>query len=215
MPEQPARHVHERHFYEPKDGHRLAHDPLNAIVAPRPIGWISSISPDGVRNLAPYSFFNLVNYRPPLIAFSSMGRKDSLANIEATGAFVWNLVTRDLAEAMNATSATVPPGVDEFALAGIAAAPSRLVAPPRVAASPAAFECRLTQLIRLRTKEDAALDQWLVIGEAVGIHLDPAFIDDGVWQTARAGPIVRGGGPADYFTIGAEQLFRMRRPDAG
>lgn len=205
----------DRHFYEPREGHRLAHDPLNAIVAPRPIGWISTLSADGVRNLAPYSFFNLLNYKPPLIAFSSTGRKDSVANAEATGEFVWNLATRDLAEAMNATSASVPPGVDEFALAGIAAAPSQLVAPPRVAASPAAFECKLTQLIELTSKDGRALDQWLVIGEAVGIHLDPAFIEDGVWQTARARPITRGGGPADYFAIGEEQLFRMRRPDGG
>ena len=201
-----------RHFYEPREGHRLAHDPLNAIVAPRPIGWISTVSKEGVRNLAPYSFFNLLNYDPPLIGFSSMGWKDSVANAEATGAFVWNLATRALAEAMNASSAGVAAGVDEFALAGLAAAPSRLVAPPRVAATPAAFECRLTQLIRLTTKEGRDLDQWLVIGEAVGIHLDPAFIEDGVWQTARTQPILRGGGPADYFTVGEEQLFRMRRP---
>jgi flavin reductase (DIM6/NTAB) family NADH-FMN oxidoreductase RutF len=204
----------QHHFYEPAQGHRLAHDPLNAIVAPRPIGWISTVSKEGVRNLAPYSFFNLFNYRPPLIGFSSMGWKDSVANAEATGEFVWNLATRDLAEAMNASSAGVEPGIDEFTLAGIEATPSRLVAAPRVAASPAAFECRLTQLIRLKTKEGRALDQWLVIGEAVGIHLDPAFIEDGVWQTARVHPIMRGGGPADYFTVGEEQLFRMRRPDA-
>jgi flavin reductase (DIM6/NTAB) family NADH-FMN oxidoreductase RutF len=202
----------ERHFYEPAAGHRLAHDPLNAIVAPRPIGWISSVSPAGVRNLAPYSFFNLINYKPPLIAFSSTGKKDSVVNVEATGEFVWNLATRELAEAMNATSAGVGPDVDEFALAGIEAAPSRLVAPPRVAASPAAFECRLTQLIELTDKEGRGIDQWLVIGEAVGIHLDPAFIEGGVWQTARVAPILRGGGPADYFSVGEEQLFRMRRP---
>ena len=211
MPEQT---LAERHFYEPRDGHRLAHDPLNAIVAPRPIGWISSVSPAGIRNIAPYSFFNLLNYAPPLIAFSSMGWKDSVANIEKSGEFVWNLATRDLAEAMNATSASVPAEVDEFALAGIEAAPSRLVAAPRVAASPAAFECRLTQLIRLTTKEGRDLDQWLVIGEAVGIHLDPAMIEGGVWQTARARPISRGGGPADYFETTPEQLFRMPRPDA-
>ena len=210
MPEQTFA---ERHFYEPGNGHRLAHDPLNAIVAPRPIGWISSVSPAGARNIAPYSFFNLVNYAPPLIAFSSMGWKDSVANIEQTGEFVWNLATRDLAQAMNATSASVPAEVDEFALADIEAAPSRLVAAPRVAASPAAFECRLTQLIRLTTKEGRELDQWLVIGEAVGIHLDPAMIEGGVWQTARARPISRGGGPADYFETTPEQLFRMRRPD--
>ena len=201
-----------RHFYEPGAGHRLAHDPLNAIVAPRPIGWISTVSRDGALNLAPYSFFNLFAYTPPLIGFSSTGWKDSVANAEATGEFVWNLATRDLAEAMNASSAGVAAGVDEFALAGLETAPSRLVAAPRVAATPAAFECRLTQLIRLTTKEGRDLDQWLVIGEAVGIHLDPAFIEDGVWQTARTQPILRGGGPADYFTVGEEQLFRMRRP---
>ena len=211
MPDQTTRPCH---FYEPRDGHRLAHDPLNAIVAPRPIGWISSVSAAGVRNLAPYSFFNLINYRPPLIAFSSTGRKDSVANIAATGEFVWNLVTRDLAEAMNASSVTVPPDVDEFVLAGVEAAPSRLVAVPRVAASPAAFECKLTQLIELNDKEGGAIDQWLVIGEAVGIHLDQAMIEDGVWQTARTRSVMRGGGPADYFTVGEEQLFRMRRPDA-
>ena len=201
-----------RHFYEPREGHRLAHDPLNAIVAPRPIGWISTVSREGVRNLAPYSFFNLFAYTPPLIGFSSSGWKDSVANAEASGEFVWNLATRDLAEAMNASSAGVEAGMDEFALAGLEAAPSRLVAAPRVAATPAAFECRLTQLVRLRTKEGRDLDQWLVIGEAVGIHLDPAFIEEGVWQTARTHPLMRGGGPADYFAVGEEQLFRMRRP---
>ncbi|MFS0771970.1 flavin reductase family protein [Sphingomonas sp. 1P08PE] len=200
----------EWHFYEPAHGHGLAHDPLNAIVAPRPIGWISTISPSGKRNLAPYSFFNLINYRPPLIAFSSSGWKDSVANVEATGEFVWNLATRPLAEAMNATSATTDQ--DEFALAGLEAAPSRLVAPPRVAASPVAFECRLTQLIRLETKEHQPIDQWLVIGEAVGIHIDASLIDEGVYQTAKARPISRGGGPADYFETTEAALFRMRRP---
>lgn len=200
----------EWHFYEPAHGHGLPHDPLNAIVAPRPIGWISTASAEGRRNLAPYSFFNLFNHRPPLIGFASMGWKDSVANVEATGEFVWNLVTRDLADAMNATSAGTD--ADEFALAGIDAAPSRLVVPPRVAASPAAFECKLTQLIRLETKEGRALDQWLVIGEAVGIHIDRAMLADGVYRTARARPVSRGGGPADYFETTEAALFRMRRP---
>ncbi|MDP1027187.1 flavin reductase family protein [Sphingomonas sp. KR1UV-12] len=200
----------EWHFYEPAAGHRLAHDPLNAIVAPRPIGWISTVSPGGQRNLAPYSFFNLISYTPPLIAFSSSGWKDTIANIEATGEFVWNLATRPLAEAMNATSATT--GEDEFALAGLEPAPSRLVVPPRVAASPVAFECRLTQLIRLQTKEGEPIDQWLAIGEAVGIHIDTALLEDGVYQTARARPISRGGGPADYFEATEDTRFLMRRP---
>ena len=202
----------EWHFYEPRDGHRLPHDPLNAMVAPRPIGWISSVSADGVRNIAPYSFFNVINYSPPLIAFSSMGWKDSVANIDATGEFVWNLATRDLAEAMNATAAIVPPEVDEFGLAGLETLPSRLVTPERVAASPVAFECKLTQLIRLTDRHGVELDQYLVIGEAIGIHIDAAMLDDGVYQTARARPILRGGGPADYFEVTPETRFEMRRP---
>ena len=201
------------HFYEPEDGHRLPHDPLNAIVAPRPIGWISSQSASGVRNLAPYSFFNLINYHPPLIAFASAGWKDSVANIDATGEFVWNLATQAQAEAMNASSASVDAGVDEFELADLATLPSTMVKPPRVAGSPVHFECKLTQLVRLENRQGDALDQWLVIGEAVGIHIDPAMLEDGVYQTARPVPITRGGGPADYFAITQDALFRMKRPD--
>lgn len=126
----------DHHFYEPAKGHGLKHDPLYAIVAPRPIGWISTLSPVGVANLAPYSFFNLFNFMPPILGFSSRGWKDNVANAEATGEFVWNLVSREQAEVMNATSATVGPEVDEFELAGIAKASSRLVAPPRVVGSP-------------------------------------------------------------------------------
>lgn len=200
----------EWHFYEPSAGHRLPHDPLSAIVAPRPIGWIGTVSAKGQRNLAPYSFFNLVNYRPPLIAFSSMGWKDSVANIAETRAFTWNLATRAQAAAMNTSSATTDE--DEFALAGLEALPSRVIDAPRVAGSPAQFECMLTQLIRLETKEGTDLDQWLVIGEAVGIHIDAAMLEDGVYQTARPRPILRGGGPADYFEVTPDQLFRMRRP---
>ena len=202
----------EWHFYEPRDGHRLPHDPLNAMVAPRPIGWISSVSAEGVRNIAPYSFFNVINYTPPLIAFSSVGWKDSVANIAATGEFVWNLATRDLAEAMNATAAQVPAHVDEFGLAELETLPSRLVAPARVAASPVAFECTLTQIVRLTDRHGAELDQYLVIGEAIGIHIDTAMLEDGIYQTARARPILRGGGPADYFEVTPETRFEMRRP---
>jgi flavin reductase (DIM6/NTAB) family NADH-FMN oxidoreductase RutF len=201
----------EWHFYEPKDGHRLPHDPLNAIVAPRPIGWIGSISGEGRRNLAPYSFFNLLNYRPPLIGFSSMGWKHSVANVAETGCFTWNLATRPLADAMNRTSTAED--VDEFDAAGLEAAASHLVAAPRVAASPVSFECRLTQIVRLTSHEGEPLEQWLVIGEAVGIHIDRSLLEGGVYQTARARPITRGGGPADYFEITEEALFRMRRPD--
>jgi flavin reductase (DIM6/NTAB) family NADH-FMN oxidoreductase RutF len=206
----------EHHFYEPRDGHAavpgLAHDPLNAIVAPRPIGWISTLAADGTRNLAPYSFFTLLNYRPPILGFSSNGWKDSAANIAATGEFVWNLATRDLAEAMNASSATVAAGIDEFDLAGLTAAPSRLVAPPRVAARPGAFECRHTQTVQLRSAAGDAIDTWLILGEVVGIHIAPGLIQDGAYRTTAAHPITRGGGPADYFEIGENSLFRMRRP---
>ncbi len=201
------------HFYRPEEGHRLPHSPLNAIVAPRPIGWISTIGKDGTRNLAPYSFFNLINYDPPLVAFASSGWKDTVANIEASGEFVWNLATRAQAEAMNASSASVEPGVDEFALAKLGTLPSSIVAPPRVAGSPVHFECKMTQLIRLEDRHGDEPDQWRVIGEAVGIHIDPAMLEDGVYQTARPVPITRGGGPADYFAITQDALFKMKRPD--
>lgn len=207
-----AADMRDEHFYEPAQGHGLAHDPLNAIVAPRPIGWISTVSAAGVRNLAPYSFFNLFNYRPPILGFASIGWKDSVANIAETREFVWNLATRPLAEAMNASAATVSPEVDEFRLAGIATAPARLVRPDRVAESPAQFECRLTQLIRLEGQSGAPLDTWLVLGEVVGVHIDRSMLADGVYQTARARPILRGGGPADYFEIDEVARFAMARP---
>jgi len=198
------------HFYEPRLGHGLPHDPFNAIVGPRPIGWIASRSAAGVLNLAPYSFFNAFNYTPPLIGFSSTSRKDSLNNIEATGEFVWNLATRELAEAMNASSALVPPEVDEFALAGLATAPSRVVSVPRVAASPVAFECRVAQIIRLQGADGSPTDAWLTIGEVVGVHIAERLLVDGIYDTAAARPILRGGGPADYFELG--EKFKMRRP---
>ncbi len=202
----------EWHSYAPAAGHGLRHDPLNAIVAPRPIGWISTVSAQGVRNLAPYSFFNLFAYRPPIVAFCSAGAKDSLANAQATGEFVWNLATRDLAEAMNATSAGVAPGEDEFALAHLDTLPSHRVRPARVAASPVQFECVVTQVLRLQGRDGAEIDYWMVFGEAVAIHIDRAMLDDGIYQTARARPITRGGGPADYFEIREDALFQMRRP---
>ena len=200
------------HSYDPKNGHGLKHDPLNAIVAPRPIGWISTVSAAGVRNLAPYSFFNAFNYRPPIIGFSSTSWKDSVRNIEETGQFVWNLATRPLAEAVNATSAMVADHVDEFALAGLTPAPSQRVAAPRVAESPVAFECRLTQLIRLTDADGAPVDAWLTLGEVVMVHIDQALLVDGVYDTVAAEPILRAGGPADYFGISEAHRFQMRRP---
>ena len=202
------------HFYQPKDGHGLPHDPFNAIVGPRPIGWVSTRSNDGILNLAPYSFFNAFNYIPPIIGFSSTGLKDSVRNVQENGMFVWNLVTRPLAEAMNQTCAPVGPEVNEFELAGLNTAPSRVVDVPRVAESPVSFECRSTQIIQLEGLDKQKVTTWLVLGEVVGVHIADHLLKDGIYDTANAGHILRGGGPADYFSIGPEQLFHMWRPKA-
>lgn len=203
----------EFHYYEPRDGHGLRHDPLNAIVGPRPIGWISSRDPQGHCNLAPYSFFNLFNYRPPIIGFASTGWKDSVRNIDATGVFVWNLATRPLAEAMNTSSTHVAPEIDEFELSGLTHAPSRLIDVPRVAQSPVSFECRKTEIIQLGGADGTKVDSWLVLAEVVAIHIDKSLLVDGIYQTAAARPILRAGRRGDYFEITADTLFEMPRPD--
>ncbi len=200
------------HFYEPVSGHGLPHDPFKAIVGPRPIGWVSTLSAGGVPNLAPYSFFNAVCETPPIVVFSSSGPKDSLANVEATGEFVWNMATRALAEAMNASSATVPPETDEFALAELATAPSRLVAPPRVAVSPAALECRLLRVVELHDLDGQSTASRLVIGQVVGVHLDRAYLRDGLFDTGAARPVMRAGYRDDYIEATLEKMFRMTRP---
>jgi flavin reductase (DIM6/NTAB) family NADH-FMN oxidoreductase RutF len=184
------------------------------MVAPRPIGWVSTVAADGTRNLAPYSFFNLLAYRPPIVGFSSIGRKDSVTNAQASGEFVWNLVSVALAERMNRTSAAVGPEVDEFELAGLTPAPSTLVAPPRVAESLVTFECRVTGVQQLTDAGQREVGAWLVLGEVVVVHLDERVLTDGVFDTVAADPLLRGGGPADYFTIGEERRLRMHRPDA-
>jgi flavin reductase (DIM6/NTAB) family NADH-FMN oxidoreductase RutF len=200
----------EFHFYEPSKGHCLAHDPFKAIVAPRPIGWISTRDGEGRTNLAPYSFFNAVCDRPPMVMFSSSGWKDTVANIQAVGEFVCNLVTRPLADKMNCTSAALPHGVDEFEFAGLAAAPSRIVKPPRVAEAPAALECKLVQIMQLHGADGSALDQYLTIGEVVGVHIDCAYLKAGLFDLLATHPIQRAGYAADYTeaTIG----FQMARP---
>ncbi len=200
------------HSYPICDGHGLPHDPIPAILGPRPIGWISTRDANGHLNLAPYSFFNIFNYRPPLVAFSSVGRKDSVRNAEATGEFVYNLATRPLAEQVNQTSIEAAPGVDEFALAGLTPAPSLEVAVPRVAQSPVALECRVTQVQQLSGSDGAELDTWMVFGEVVAVHIDRALLRDGIYDTAAAQPILRGGGPADYFQVLSEGRFEMYRP---
>ena len=198
------------HVYTPAQGHGLPHDPFNSIVGPRPIGWISTRAPDGVLNLAPYSFFNAFNYTPPIIGFASIGAKDSLRNVQATGEFAWNLTTRPLAEAMNASCAAVGPEVDEFALAGLTPVASQAIAAPRVAESPVSFECKLTQIVQLQGADGEKIATWLVLGEVVRVHIARHLLKDGIYQTAEAQPILRAGGPADYFELGP--IFKMRRP---
>ncbi|HIB5982854.1 TPA: flavin reductase family protein [Klebsiella pneumoniae] len=172
------------YFYQPSQGHGLPHDPLNAIIGPRPIGWIASQDAEGQRNLAPYSFFNCFNYRPPIIGFASSGWKDSVRNIVETKEFVWNLATRPLAMAMNETSASIPHHEDEFVRAG------------------------------LTTADGNPVDTWLVLGEVVAVHIDESLLDNGIYQTARAQPILRAGGPSAYSGIDDSLRFDMIRPDA-
>lgn len=203
---------HDLHSYEPRHGHGLPHDPFNAIVGPRPIGWVATRSAEGVLNLAPYSFFNAFNYTPPIVGFSSTSEKDSLRNARATGEFVWNLVTRPLAAAMNASSAMVAPEVDEFQLAGLTPVASTLVQVPRVGESPVAFECRVTQIIQLQGANGQPTPAWLTLGEVVAVHIARELLAGGIYDTAAAHPVLRGGGPADYFEITPQARFRMRRP---
>jgi len=202
---------HTFHSYQPRQGHGLPHDPFNAIVGPRPIGWISTRSASGVNNLAPYSFFNAFNYVPPIIGFASIGYKDTLRNIEETGEFVWNLTTRALADAMNQSCAALGPEVSEFDVAGLTPLASTLVTPPRVAESPVTMECKRTQILQLQGIDGAQLETWLVLGEVVAVHIDQSLLQNGVYDTAAAGHVLRAGGPGDYFTVGPEQLFKMYR----
>ena len=198
------------HFYRPSEGHGLRHDPFNAIVGPRPIGWIASQDGQGRRNLAPYSFFNAFNYVPPIVGFASIGAKDTLRNVRETGEFSWNLATRALAERMNQSCAAVPPEVDEFVLAGLTPVASREIAVPRVAESPVSFECRVSQIVLLQGAAGNTVETWLVLGEVVAVHIAQALLRDGVYDTAAAHPILRGGGAGDYFELG--ERFVMRRP---
>jgi flavin reductase (DIM6/NTAB) family NADH-FMN oxidoreductase RutF len=200
------------YFYDPAKGHGLKHDPFKAIVAPRLIGWISSRSATGQLNLAPYSFFGAFATFPAIIGFCSEGRKDSITNIEATGEFVWNLATRPLAEQMNRSSAPVAPEVDEFQLAGLTAAPGRNVAVPHVGESPASLECRLLQIVRLNNLDGEPMDNYLALGQVVGVHIQNAYLKDGLFDTHAAQAIMRAGYRADYAQIG--EMFQMIRPTA-
>ena len=202
-------------FYEPsKRNHGLARDPFKAIVAPRPIGWISSMSAKGEINLAPYSFFNGVSSDPPMVMFASEGRKDSITFVEETKEFVCNLATWNLREQMNTTSGRFSRGTNEMKEAGLVSAPSILIKPPRIKTSPCALECQWLQTVHLNDVQGESTDRYVVFGQVVGIHIDESFIKDGWLDTAAMRPIARAG-YHEYFVSTPETKFSMRRPGGG
>lgn len=197
------------YFYEVANGHGLPHDPFKAIVSPRPIGWISTRDLQGISNLAPYSFFNAVSDCPPMLAFSSDGRKQTLSNIEETGEFVYNMATVELAQAMNRSS-TASHDVNKFGLAGVHEASCRMVRAPRVAESPAALECRVLQVVGLNCLDGKSSNYFLIVGQIVGVHIDSRCLKDGLFDVLAANPIQRAGYLADYAEV--TKLFKMDRP---
>ncbi len=200
-------------FYETSDNrHGLSHDPFKAIVSPRPIGWIGTRSRAGVRNLAPYSFFNAISDRPKLVMFSSSGWKDSVENVKQTGVFTASFVGRALIDAMNASSAPVAPEVDEFTLAGLTAVEGHLVDAPFVGEALAALECRVTDLLQPKGLDGAVSENYMVIGEVVGIHIRDEAIRDGRFDMGFARPVGRLG-YMDYADAG--DVFELKRPGAG
>lgn len=205
-------------FYEPKNqDHGLAKNPFNSLVLPRPIGWISTVSSDGVFNLAPYSFFNAVCYRPPMVMFSAgVGMeddrlKDSARNAEATGEFVCNLANWETREQMNASSATLPKDADEFELSGLTPIDSSIVKAPRIAEAPVHLECRYTQTTEIAGWNEGDIYK-VIFGEVVGIHIKDEYItDEGFVDIASIKPIGRLG-YNDYTRVDADSLFTMVRP---
>ena len=198
-------------FYHPEDGHGLPHNPFSAIVAPRPIGWISTRATDGSENLAPYSFFNAVAYTPPQVVFASTSAKpdrgdtkDSVANIRETGVFCCNIVSYALSEAMNDSSGPWDRQVDEFRHTGLARATCETIACSRVAAAPAALECRMSRMVTL-----AGPSNFLVIGEVTGIHIHDDALVDGRLDVTRFQPVARLG-YRDFARV--SELFTMKRP---
>jgi flavin reductase (DIM6/NTAB) family NADH-FMN oxidoreductase RutF len=186
-------------FYEPgKTNHGLPHNPYDAIVGPRPIGWITSINSKGDVNLAPYSYFNSVSTDPPMVMFASDGRKDTIEYVEETGEFVCNLAVWDLRAQVKDTSLSFPRGVNEMAEVGLEPASSVLVRPPRVKASPCALECKLLQTVRLTDLNNRPAPRYIVFGQVIGIHIEDSFIKDGLLDTAAMRPIHRGG-YQDFF----------------
>ncbi|QCI68117.1 flavin reductase family protein [Phreatobacter stygius] len=201
------------HYNVTAADHGLPYDPFKAVVAPRPIGWITALDRDGRVNCSPYSFFNAISDKPHMVAFGGGGMKDARAFIEETGEFTCSLSTFDLREEMNRTSAPLPRGEDEMAFAGLEAAPSKFVKPPRVKASPAALECKYLQTVPL-TSLEGVTNYFLIIGQVLGIYIDDAFIRDGIVDTGAMRPIMRAGYD-QYFQVGPEQMFKMTRPPGG
>ena len=194
-------------FYEPcKNNHGLPHDPYTAIVAPRPIGWITSMSLNGEINLAPYSFFNTVSRDPPMVMFASDTRKDTLNFVEETKEFVCNLAVWELRNQLKDTSWTYPPGINEMEAAGLEAAPSVLVKPPRVKASPCALECKWLLTVRVNDIDGSPAGRLIAFGQVIGIHIDERFIKNGLLDTAAMKPIMRAG-YQDYFVATEETRF--------
>jgi flavin reductase (DIM6/NTAB) family NADH-FMN oxidoreductase RutF len=190
--------------------HGLRHDPFKALVAPRPIGWITTIGPDGQLNLAPYSFFNAVSDYPLMVMFSSNSRKDSVSHAEASGEFTCSMATQPQAERMNLTSAAVASDVSEYSLAGLTTAPSLVVKPPRVEGSPAALECRTWKVIEL-PRGRAETTHYVTFGEVVAIYIDDRFVHDGLVDTAAMRPVARMG-YMDYAVVTPDTRFTMVRP---
>ena len=197
-------------FYEPrKKNHGLPHDPYNAIVGPRPIGWITSMNSEGQINLAPYSFFTSVSSDPPMVMFASDGRKHTIDFVEQTGEFVCNLAVWDLRMHVKDTSLPFPRGIDEMAAVGLEAAPSTLVKPPRVKASPCALECKWLRTIRLNDIDGNPAPRFIAFGQVIGIHIDERFIKDGLLDTGAMMPIARAG-YQEYFVTSAEARFFVK-----
>ncbi len=200
-------------YFRPGEPHGLPNNPFNALIVPRPIGWISTRSAEGVDNLAPYSFFNAVAYDPPQVMFAASGNhnagglKDTVRNIQQTGEFVINLATWPLREAMNASAVGAPADVDEFVYAGLTKADAVAVKPPRVAESPAHLECVHTQTVQLLTNDDEP--NTVTFGRVVGIHIDESILIDGRVDMARLQPLGRLG-YLDYVVV--QEVFSMERP---
>lgn len=200
------------HSFLASEGYGLPHDPLNSIIGPRPIGWISSKGSDGSINLAPYSFFNAFNYKPAIIGFSSVTPKDTLKNVSETKEFVWNLVTLDLIEKMNKSSEAVPYGVDEFEHAGLEKDSCTLVNVPRVRQALVSLECRLTQIIPLTDHTGQGVNSTLILGEVVAGHIHQKCLKDGIFQTFNLDLVLRAGGPVSYSIVRPESEFKLHRP---